>query len=165
MCVVDSELRTINPPQESSPSSVQCLWDWMRDGIRSNSICPISQGELMDQIILKLWGWQYTQIVESEEYTFLIDFTAKRNSHLNLNCFCPYRNNSDFYVLHLQNSCWWEIRAKLKIENFLYIFCSSFKIYAFDEEIILLYWNSFLNKNSRKVNQYRHLRVKKVIKK
>lgn len=51
----DLELAITRVPQESSHSSVPCQWGWMMAGIKFSSTCQISQGEHMEQTILKPW--------------------------------------------------------------------------------------------------------------
>lgn len=90
------EPQTTSQPQELSHLSVLCLWGWMRDGTKFNSIFLILLEELMVAIILRLCEWLFMQIVGLGGSIFQIDFIAKKSCLLNSSCFYLFRNNNDF---------------------------------------------------------------------
>ena len=74
----DSEPPTTNPTLRSNHSYVLCLWNWTKDGIRSNSTFLISQEELMEAIMSRPSDSQFMPTAESEESIFATDFIQKR---------------------------------------------------------------------------------------
>jgi hypothetical protein len=94
----DSELVIINQLLEWNHLYAQCLWGWMKVGIKFSLIWVISLEEHTVLIILKHWGFKYMLIVESEEYISVIGYIVKMNYHLNSNCSCLSKNkHNDFH--------------------------------------------------------------------
>lgn len=94
----DSEHQTINQRQESSHSYVLCLWDWIKDGIKFNSIFPTLREEPMEVTILKPFESLFMLIAESEEYISQIDFIVNKSFLQNSSCFYPFKNNNEIPV-------------------------------------------------------------------
>jgi hypothetical protein len=97
----DLELQIINLLLELNHLFVLCQWDWIKAGIKYNSIYLISQEELMAQIIYKLYVYRFMQIVELEESTFQIDYIVNKNYLQSLNYSYQYKSNNDLYVYRI----------------------------------------------------------------
>lgn len=77
-------------------------------GIKFNSICLTLPEEPMVPIILRLSESPFMPIVESEEFTFLIDFTVNRNCHQNSSYSFLFKSSNEkvdfwtvFYIFNL----------------------------------------------------------------
>ena len=100
-----SEPRTISPPRGSNPSSVQCPWDWTKDGIKSSLTFPISHVEPMAVTTSRHYASQSTPTAESEGSTSPTVSTPRKNCLHNSNCFSLSKNSSDsiyhrYYTYH-----------------------------------------------------------------
>lgn len=73
------ELRTTSRRPAWSPSSVLCLWDSMRDGIRSSSTFLILREEPTERTTLKLYEFRFTRIVVSAASTSPTVFTPRKS--------------------------------------------------------------------------------------
>jgi hypothetical protein len=66
-----------------------------QDGIKYSSTCLILRDEPMVPTTLRPSGSPFMPIVESEESTFRIGFTARKNCLQNSSCSCRFRNSND----------------------------------------------------------------------
>lgn len=64
-------------------------------GTKFSLTCPISQGELMDPTISKLWESPSTPIAGSAEFTSRIGCTVKRNFPQSSNFSSPFKSSNE----------------------------------------------------------------------
>ena len=117
----------INQQPGLSPLFALCQWDWIKVGIRSNSIYQISQGGHMDQIIYKHCEWLSMQTVEFVEFTFQTDCIVNNSCLQSSNSSCRSRNNSDLraakdIVFNLLFQYWYNRFLLLLAISFIFIF-------------------------------------------
>ena len=103
---------TTSQLRESSPSSVLCPWGSMRDGTRFSSTCQISLVGPMAVITLRPWGWPSTPTAESEEFTFRIVSTPRRNYPQSSNCSCLSKSSNDPLLIYIQHIAPQEIQPR-----------------------------------------------------
>lgn len=66
------ELQIIKALQKLNLLFALCPWSLMMDGIKFNLTCLTLHDEHMEPTMLKLYVYLYTQIVELDEFTFVV---------------------------------------------------------------------------------------------
>ena len=97
----DSELLITKLQRGSNPSFAQCLWGWMRDGIRSSLIFPILHGEPTGQTTSRHCESKFTQIAGSEGYTSRTGCILSKSFPQSSSYSCQSRNNNDSLYRYL----------------------------------------------------------------
>lgn len=91
----DSEHQIIKQLQELNLLSALCQWDWMKGGIKFNSIYLILLVEPTELTTLKLWEFKSTPTAESEESTSLTGCIPRKSYPQSSNCSCLCKKHSD----------------------------------------------------------------------
>lgn len=101
-------------------------------GIKFSSICLTLPEEPMVPIILRLSESPFMPIVESEEFTFLIDFTVNRNCHQNSSYSFPFKSSNEkvdfwtvFYIINLYFFLF-------SLQKMFYFFCLFWYLFIID---------------------------------